>query len=742
MKNIWTIALKELKYFLNSSLVYMAVIPFIFISYFLYYRTTMVVGSASLRPFFDLLPWFLIVLVPALTLQTFSEEKNRKTLELLLAHPISELEIVLGKFLGTFIFFLLIMSTTTTLIIPLILFSKVDPGIIFGQYLGALFIGSAFLSIGIFASSLTANLISSFLLAVSLSFLLIIAGLDFIVLSVPKPLDSLLSFLSIIKHGQNVSRGLLDMNDLIYFVTLSSLFLIGAVFKISQTKTAEKKSEKTKIIISFLVTLFVGLLFNLVSSNYHLRLDLTSNKSFTLSKATKTSLAEINDTLNIKIFSSPDLPPGMAAVAQEVRDLVTDYRQYNGRIIVANYFPKDGNNDEKEAGSQGIQPVQFNTIAASSYQLQKGYLGLSLRFGDKTETLPFIQNTQNLEYQLTTRIKKLTAKVPLKVGLYPPAQTNSSLPTGNPNQLRFNHLMELLNSQYEVNSVKLDKNFLESKPDLLIMAGLVEPLNPQELDIFRSYTQSGGKSLLLLDKVVNDNGGQMSQIRTTNLEAFLSDYGVNLNNDIAYDLSLAETIQFSQGATTFLSLYPFWFKSLPVEPKLSAVNDIRSVTLLWPSSLSITQKEGYDTRLLLTSSKNAEVKTGNSLNVSPDKLKEADLKVGTKPLGLAALVSHKNGGVIFAVVTDSKFSSDAYYSPVNQNLAFVLSLSGHLILSGGESVPLKSGGEGFLVFNAPWQPVLVQWGETAGVPVLLTLFAIWHLWRRKSGFKRVYEKLV
>lgn len=741
MKQIWNLALKELKYYLNSSLGYVAVIPFIFISYFLYYRSTFVVGSASLRPYFDLLPWFLILLVPAITMQSLSEEKNRKTLELLLAHPISEAKIVASKFLGVFLFFSLILFLTMSLTIPLFIFAKVDPGIIFGQYLGALFIGAAFLSVGIFASSLTSSVISSFLLAASLSFALIIAGLDFIVLSAPPPLNFLLNFLSITRHSQNLSRGLLDLTDLVYFLTVSGLFLISAIFKISQTKIAEKKSEKSKLVTSFLVTLSIGLLLNILSSTYPVRVDLTADKSFSLSQATKTSLAKIDDTLNLKVFISPDLPPTMSAVAQEVRDLIADYRRYSNKINVQNFSPKDGNADEKEAQNLGINPVQFNTIGASSYQLQNGYLGLSLRFGEKTENLAFIQNTQNLEYLLTSRINKLRAKTPLKIGLYlNPA--NSGSPANNPNQLQFGHLAELLSSQYDVQSVKLDKSLEAQKPDLLILAGLSQPMTDDELVTFKTYLANRGKSLLLLDKVNNDNGGQTTSLKTTNLESLLSDYGVTLNNDLVYDLSLAETVQFGQGGVNFLTSYPFWFKALPTNSKFPPTSQIKSVTLLWPSSLEIKAKEGYETKLILKSSKNSNVKNDNSLNVSPDKLGSLDLKPGGKELGLAALVSHKNGEPILSVVTDSKFASDNYYSPQNQNLSFVSGLTDYLALSGKGIVPIRSNSEEFLVFTAPWQPALVQWGETAGVPLLIVLFAIWRLWRRRVNYTRIYEKLV
>lgn len=742
MKAVWTLASKELKYYLNNPLGYVSVIPFIFISYFLYYRSTLVVGTASLRPYFDFLPWFLVLLVPALTMQTLAEEKNRKTLELILAHPVSQFQIVWSKFLGSLIFYLLILLVTGSLTLPLFIFSKVDGGVIFGQYLGALFTGAAFLAISIFASSLAVNIISSFLGGAFLSFLMIVVGLDFIVLSAPHPLSDLLAYLSINRHSQNVSRGLLEFSDLTYFATLTGLFLIGAVFRISQSKIAEKKSEKSKLIGSFLITLVVGVLLNLLSTGYRLRLDLTSSKLFSLSKATKLSLAKINDVLNIKVFISPDLPPSVMGVAQEVRDMVSDYGRYNGKIKIENFGPKDGNEDEKQAQSIGVNPVQFNTIGASSYQLQKGYLGLVLRFGEKTEILPFIQTGQNLEYILTNRINKLTAKKERRINFYSSSSSVPTSPDAGVNDLKFNRFLELLSSQYNLEGIKLDKGLISNPPDLLIIAGLNKPLAADEVENIKKYLSDGGKAILLLDKVGNDNGNQAARTKITNLENLLQDYGITANSDLVYDLGLAETIQFSRGPVTFLTPYPFWFKSLPADSKFSPTAQVRSVTLLWPSSLSIISKGDYVAKAIIKTSNNANFLTGESFNISPDKLDGLNLKPGGKPLTLGAVVNKKNGDVVLAVLTDSKFISDDYFSPANQNLSFAIALTDFLNLSADEIVPFKAGGQEFLVFTAPWQPAVVQWGETVGVPLLIALFAAWHLWRRRQGYNRTYEKLV
>lgn len=740
MNKILTLTKKELNYFLNSNLGYVVVVPFLFISFFLYFRTTFVFGTASLRPFFELLPWFLIFLAPAITMQTLSEEKNKKTLELLIAHPLSEFQIVISKFLAVFVFYLIILATTLPLAIPLFLFSKIDIGILISQYLGAAFTGATFLSIGIFASSLTASLISSFLVGGAVSFLLTLIGLDFVTLSLPQPFGSLVSYLSIGFHNQSISRGLLDFSDLLYFITACAFFLILAVFKISESKISERPAEKSKLYASLTTTIVVGILLNIVTGIYPLRVDLTTNKLFSLSPATKEIVSKIDDILSIKTFISPDLPPSMQNIAREVKDTLKDYGRYSQKIKLEYQSPTAGSDSEKQAQNLGIFPVRFNTIGSSSYQLQNGYLGIALRFGDKTETLPFIQNTSDLEYQLTRKINKIVSKTQKNILIFSGNETQTAQSPGQ-NDLQFGKLSTILTSQYNVQTTNLDKSFENQKTDLLVIAGVKKPLDNQTVEEVKRYLDSGGKVLFLLDKILNDPSSITAASKTTGLENLLAGYGVTLNSDLVYDPALAETIQFSRGQMGFLIPYPFWFKALPSDPKFPPTSQVRSVTLLWPSSLTLVQKEDFKTMTVLKTSKNAGLLSGPSFNISPEKLNELDFKPGGQEIPLAALVTRKSSEAVLGVVADSKFASDNYYSPNNQNLPFTTGLVDYLALGPKELVPIKNQSENFFVFSAPWQPSVVQWGETVGVPLIVALFAAAKLWKRRNEFNRVYDQL-
>jgi|GEM_PF-272327 ABC-2 type transport system permease protein len=739
MSKIGALAKKELNYFINSSLGYVVIVPFIFISFFLYFKTSLVYGVASLRPYFDLLPWFLIFLAPAITMHILSEEKSKKSLELLVSHPLSEVEIVLSKFIGVFCFYLLILGATLPLTIPMFVFSKVDIGILISQYLGAAFTGATFISIGIFASSLTGSVISSFLIGGFVSFVLTLLGMDFITLAIPQPFGSTLGYFSVGFHNQNVSRGLLDFSDILYFISACTLFLILAVFKISESKLVEIPSEKRKLHGSLITTVIVAILLNAVAASYPLRLDLTANKRFSLSSATKLAISGIDDVLTIKAYISPDLPPSMHNVATEVMDTLADYKHYGKNIKVERYSPTQGSDTEKQAQSAGVYPVQFNTIGSSSYQLQNGYLGISLRFGSKTESLPFIKETSDLEYQLTSKISKLTSRNEKKIAIFSDAGGNSGLAVKE--ELRFGKLSELVGNQYSVQTTKIDSSFATQKPDLLILAGIKNPLENPVVEAIKNYLESNGKALFLLDKVVNDSNSASATIRTTGLENLLESYGVTLNSDLVYDGALAETIQFSRGQTAFLTPYPFWFKALPDNPKFPATSQIQSVTLLWPSSLSIKSLSDYNTKSIIKTSKNAGVLSGSSFDISPDKLSEVSFRPGGKELSLAAIISKKGGADSVAIVSNSRFASDNYYSPNNQNLAFTAALIDYLILGPKALVPIKDSPENFFVFTAPWQPVFTQWGETLGVPLAIILFGVIRIWKRRIGYRRIYARL-
>ena len=191
-------------------------------------------GFADLTPFFTLAPWILIFLIPAVTMRSFSDEKKQGTLELLLTKPISIWEIVLGKFCGSFL--LIICALIPTIIYVFVLADlgypqgNIDFGSIFGSYFGLLFLISGYTAIGIFTSTLSENQIVAFISAVFVCFVLYF-GFEGMA-TFFKTYSNEISNLGMDAHFKSMGRGVLDSRDILYFSSISLVFLAATVLKL------------------------------------------------------------------------------------------------------------------------------------------------------------------------------------------------------------------------------------------------------------------------------------------------------------------------------------------------------------------------------------------------------------------------------------------------------------------------------------------------------------------------------
>ena len=195
-------------------------------------------GFADLSPFFTISPWILIFLIPAVTMRSFSDEMKQGTLELLLTKPLSIWQIVNGKFFGAVL--LIVIAIIPTFIYVYVISSlgmpegNIDMGSTIGSYFGLLFLISGYSAIGIFTSTLSDNQIVAFLLAVFLCFFFYF-GFDGIATYIPN-IENFISNLGMNSHFKSMSRGVIDTRDLMYFVSITILFLSLTVFKLKSLK--------------------------------------------------------------------------------------------------------------------------------------------------------------------------------------------------------------------------------------------------------------------------------------------------------------------------------------------------------------------------------------------------------------------------------------------------------------------------------------------------------------------------
>ena len=225
MKKILTITKKELNSYFNSPLGYIVVSVFLVIVGWLFIQTFFIVGQASLRSFFNLLPILFMFIIPAVTMSSWAEEKRSGTVEVLMSFPVSAVRVVMAKFFSSFVFLLIMLALT--LAIPMMVSNVGNPdrGIIIAGYLGAILLGSAYIAIGLWISSVTKNQIISFLVTVSIIFIFYMAGNSLILDAMPNSIAAVGKFLSFSTHFDSILRGVISLADILYYFSVIVFFL-------------------------------------------------------------------------------------------------------------------------------------------------------------------------------------------------------------------------------------------------------------------------------------------------------------------------------------------------------------------------------------------------------------------------------------------------------------------------------------------------------------------------------------
>ncbi|MDM7914784.1 MAG: ABC transporter permease [Candidatus Eisenbacteria bacterium] len=237
MDSVATIFRKEFRSYFQSPIAYIFLTVFLVIVQGLLFWATgfLVIGQADLRDFFGLISIVLIFFVPAISMRLWSEEMKLGTMELLMTFPVRDWEAVAGKFLAALAIIGLAILLTLPLPLSVALAGRPDAGPIIGGYIGALLLGAAYLAVGAWTSSTTSNQIISFIL--SLLILLVGSlGLDWIRQFSPSWMASFLSYLSLRTHFDNIARGVLDIRDVVYYLTVIGFFLYLNVRSVESRK--------------------------------------------------------------------------------------------------------------------------------------------------------------------------------------------------------------------------------------------------------------------------------------------------------------------------------------------------------------------------------------------------------------------------------------------------------------------------------------------------------------------------
>jgi gliding motility-associatede transport system auxiliary component len=739
MNAIRVIARRELKALFDQPTGYILLVVFTAVNAFLFFRQVDVYGVASLRPMLDFLPWLLLFLVPAVTMRALAEDARSGTLEVVLAQPVTELELLLGKYVGQVVFLLVALALTLTLPLGLALGADLQVGVLVAQYVGAALLIAALAGVGVWASSVTHNQITAFILGVAVMFVLILVGLDPLIVGLPPRLGAVAASLGVLSHFTGIDRGVIDLRDAVYFVTLAAVFLLLAYFALLRRKLTPRGGPLKRLRLGTALSAAAMVVVNLLGRRIGGRLDLTPGKSFSLAPATKHILRTLPDIVTIKLFASSALPPEVTFLKRDVDDLLGDYRAAGrGKVKLVVQDPSADSAALREARTLGIPPVQFNVLGRAELQVKEGYLGIAVRYADGLKTIPFVRQTDNLEYRLTSEIRSLTRPEKPVIGFGEIADAAAQR-----GQRRFDALHEQLGRNYTVRPVAIADTVLAPDLKVLIFAGTPDSLRAPQLSTLKAFLDRGGGLLLMSSGMELSTQGPLAFSRVVGWNELLKPYGVSIASNMVYDLASNERVGIpAQFGQVFVS-YPFWLRALST--RASAVNAELAGTLLpWTSSVDTTHALPRTiTPLLVTSRAGGVQETTAFLDPARefrrDSLRSRLVAVLVNPL------AHDSASAVrgrLVVVGSSDFASDRYARNAPENLVLVQNATDWLTQDEALiAIRSKNRAPPPLVFTSATKHDVAKHGNVIGVPVLLILAGSLRLWRRRRITRQTYRPL-
>jgi gliding motility-associatede transport system auxiliary component len=522
--------------------------------------------------------------------------------------------------------------------------------------------------------------------------------------------------------------------------------------------------NRRETILRALLALGIIVLVNVAGLRIFKRVDLTQDKIYTLSDASRNLAKSLDDKFLVKVYFSSDLPPEYQNNKRYLNDQLDEYRAYAGGNFQYEFIdPSKKDELKQEAQRYGVPPVQIQVLKEDRLQVQEAYMGLVFLFGDKQEHLPVVQSTSNLEYEISSAMKKLTSKELKKVGFLSGH--------GEPSLQQMNRLQEMLSKQYTVSSVDLSGGKpIPADIAVLLVVAPDKPFKSWEKFLLDQYLMKGGRMAFLLNKVNATLQAQSARPLNLDLDDLLESYGTRVNTDLVRDVSCAYvTVSQQAGFMVMQNQVPFYYlpNASEFDRTSPIVKDLRSVTLYFASSIdtSLARPKGLTSRVLLKTSAHS----GRAENVfvinptvqmTPDMFRESGIPLAVtvegsfmsafsnKPIVLDSTVRNlvdTTGRFVagkaskIAVVGDGDFLQDQLSGGNKDNFIFASNLVDWLADDIGlasirardnSSKPLDEVGEG--------TKTLLK-GINLGVPPLLVILVGVVRWRLRISMRKRLE---
>ena len=745
-RNVSAIAGREFRSFFDQATAYILVVVFLVANFFFYFRTVFVTAEATLRPMFELMPWLLLFFVPAVTMRSLAEERSRGTLELVLSQPISSLEFLLGKFLGIMGFMAVALAGTLGAAIGLRLGGAPYFGVMFAQYTGALLLTGALVAIGLWASSLTRNQITAFIAALTVIFVLMAITMNVVLIGLPPVLAVVATRLGLLTHFAAITRGVLDLRDLVYFASITVAFLGLAYLMIERGRLNLKGRSWRTLRIGILGILLICVVVNLLGHFIRGRIDLTPGKMYTLSSTTRAVLKDLDDVVTLKFFASRQLPPQVELVRRDVEDLLSDYASTAGDNLQLLRFSPSADDPEglAEAEQMEIPAIQFNVLGQDEFQVRQGYLGIAIQYADQTANVPFVRQTDDLEYRLTSAILALTNPARITLGFL---TGHGEADIGG----AASGFAETLGQSYDVSPVDITAAGAEV-PDavrVLIVQGPEAPLSESEGEALRTFLARGGNMLLMVQPLSIDETQAFPNPQPHPvLDGLLAEYGVAIPDGMVIDHRSSGRVTLSSSGAGYVVPYPLWPIVVPASAH-AMVEGLTGVLLPWSSPLDLSRADTTTVTPLLATTEFGQHLTGphplnpqfdwNSIaaNLRPQPMAAAILP---RTSGGADTEVGESAGGRLVLVGDADFASNRFVGGEAGNIVFLTNAVDWLAQD--ESliqIRAKLRSAPPLLYSSERMRDLAKYGNLIGVPLLFVLIGAWRLARRRRLQTREYK---
>ncbi|UCD16271.1 MAG: GldG family protein [Candidatus Zixiibacteriota bacterium] len=394
-------------------------------------------------------------------------------------------------------------------------------------------------------------------------------------------------------------------------------------------KDVKTKSAAGMLILIVLATVVI---LNLISINLFSRADLTDDNIYSLAESSREIVAALNDRLTVKAYITDDLPAPHNGDARYLKDLLDDYRAYSHGYIHYEFIDPAKENKEEEAMGYRIPPLQFNVFRNDKTEFIKGYKGVVLIYGDKQEVLPFIENTNNLEYDLSRAIMKLTSAEIPKIGF--------TMGNGEPDMSEgLQTAYQILQKEFRVQFMNLENlKYIPEDIQALFVVAPESELNDWELYLIDQFIMRGGRVAFLLNRFAIDIRQGLVTPIDNGLDKLLNSYGIGLKEQIVVDPQcnmIPVTRDMGQFQMQSMVRYPFYLAISSFNPDISIVKDIKRLDVLFISPLDLDYPTLPETdRQVLFSSSEQSGKRGLPVDISPEKRYEAsDFTDKNLPLG-------------------------------------------------------------------------------------------------------------